>query len=399
VVPLNTGYTPSEVRHVIENTTPRGAVVDNPHIGQMIRTASHDQCAVLGLPLDGPMSRDLLLDAADRHTPALICHTSGTTGVAKGAVLTSGNLLASAEAVRVAWRWTPDDRLLLALPLFHLHGLGVGIHGTLTAGACAVLFDGFDAAAVTAAAEQGKGSLFFGVPTMFHRIARSGAATSLRRLRLCVSGSAPLPPDFHEEFAAQSGQEILERYGMTETVMNVSNPYDGERRPGTVGIPLPEVDVRVAAGRDDPGEIEIRGPNVFRGYWNMDAATANAFTRDGWFKSGDIGEWDADGYLRIVGRSKELIISGGYNVYPREVEDALLLHPAVSEVAVVGRPSEEWGETVVAFVVSAEGVDPGNLVNFAAERLAPYKRPRQIHFVSELPRNALGKVRRDELLC
>jgi malonyl-CoA/methylmalonyl-CoA synthetase len=400
VVPINTSYTLNEVRRLVENTTPRGAVVDSPEMAALIRTASSEACTILGLPIEGPTSRDVILDRADRSTAALICHTSGTTGVAKGAVLTSGNLLASAEAVRVAWRWAPDDRLLLALPLFHLHGLGVGLHGTLTAGASVLLFEAFDAAAIAGAADRRAGSLFFGVPTMYHRIGALGMAPALRRLRLCVSGSAPLPADLHQEFFRRTGRAILERYGMTETVMNVSNPYEGERRPGTVGIPLPQVNVRLAgAGGADAGEIEIQGPNVFSGYWKMGAATSNAFTRDGWFRSGDIGQWDQDGYLRIVGRAKELIISGGYNVYPREVEDTLLLHPAVSEVAVVGQPSEEWGERVVAFVVADDPVTSDDLVTFAAERLASYKRPRRIEFVSELPRNHLGKVLRDQLRC
>jgi malonyl-CoA/methylmalonyl-CoA synthetase len=400
VVPLNTGYTLNEVRRVIESTKPSAAVVDSSEIARMVRVASEDRCVVLGLPVEGPESREPRLDQADRHTPALICHTSGTTGASKGAALTSGNLLASAEAVRLAWRWTPDDRLLLSLPLFHLHGLGVGIHGTLTAGASVLLFDGFDPSAIADAARRGGGSIFFGVPTMYHRIARSDAATAFTALRLCVSGSAPLPPDLHDAFGRQTGQRILERYGLTETVMNVSNPYEGERRPGSVGIPLPGVDVRVAGGGDQvPGEIEVRGPNVFSGYWNLDAATNNAFTADGWFRTGDIGRWDADGYLRIVGRSKELIISGGYNVYPGEVEDVLLSHPAVSEVAVVGRPSQEWGETVVAFVVSTESISSDELTSFAAERLASYKRPRRIEFISAIPRNDLGKVLRDQLLC
>jgi malonyl-CoA/methylmalonyl-CoA synthetase len=186
---------------------------------------------------------------------------------------------------------------------------------------------------------------------------------------------------------------------MTETVMNVSNPYVGERRAGTVGFPLPGVEVRLASDPPDgPGEIEVRGPNVFAGYWNMDAATREAFTADGWLRSGDVGRWDDAGYLRIVGRSKELIISGGYNVYPREVEDVLTLHPAIAEVAVVGIPSEEWGETVVAFVVVADAVPADDLIAFAAERLASYKRPRQIRFVDRLPRNALGKIIRDQLV-
>jgi malonyl-CoA/methylmalonyl-CoA synthetase len=205
-----------------------------------------------------------------------------------------------------------------------------------------------------------------------------------------VSGSAALPSVIHERIEAISGQRIVERYGMTETIMNVSNPYDGERRAGTVGFPLPGVEVRLDAAS---GEILLRGPNVFPGYWDREDATRDAFSSDGWFRSGDVGARDSDGYLRIVGRAKELIISGGYNVYPREVEDVLLEHPAVAEVAVVGEPSDEWGELVVAVVVPASDArDPEALLEFAAEHLAPYKRPRRVRYVDELPRNALGKI-------
>src|SRR5439155_16354718 len=222
-------------------------------------------------------------------------------------------------------------------PLFHAHGRCVGLHGTLLAGASAVLLPHFDVDAVLDAAASHDASLFFGVPTMYHRLAQSPRAGELARLRLCVSGSAPLPAELHRALAERAGQEVLERYGMTETLMNVSNPYDSERRPGSVGLPLPGVELRLS-----DGEIQLRGPNVFAGYWERPRETAASFT-DGWFRTGDLGSLDPDGYLRILGRSKELIISGGFNVYPREVEDILLTHPAVAEVAVVGTPSEEWG--------------------------------------------------------
>ena len=221
---------------------------------------------------------------------------------------------------------------MLALPLFHIHGLGVGLHGTLLAGASAVLLPRFDPDAVLDAVAAHDATLFFGVPTMYARLAGSPRLAELGRLRLCVSGSAPLPPAVFDRLADGSGQRILERYGMTETGMNVSNPYDGERRPGTVGFPLPGVELRLA----DDGEVQLRGPNVFGGYWGRPEATAAAFTDDGWFRTGDIGEHDPDGYLRLVGRARELIITGGLNVYPREVEDVLLEHPGVAEVAVAG---------------------------------------------------------------
>jgi malonyl-CoA/methylmalonyl-CoA synthetase len=258
-----------------------------------------------------------------------------------------------------------------------------------------VLLPRFDVDAVLDAAGSQDASLFFGVPTMFHRLARSPRVGELARLRLCVSGSAPLPAELHRALAERGGQQVLERYGMTETLMNVSNPYDGERRAGSVGFPLPGVELRLSNG--DEGEIQLRGPNVFAGYWERPEATAESFT-DGWFRTGDLGSLDSEGYLHILGRSKELIISGGFNVYPREVEEVLLAHPGVAEVAVVGTPSDEWGEVVTAFVVPA-GAAPRSdaLLAFAAEQLAPFKRPRLLHFVDGLPRNALGKVVKHEL--
>jgi malonyl-CoA/methylmalonyl-CoA synthetase len=338
----------------------------------------------------------VVLDQPDPSTPALIGYTSGTTGAPKGAVLSHANLLAGTSSVVLAWRWTATDRLVLALPLFHIHGLGVGLHGTLLSGGSAVLLPGFDVDAALDAMTRHDATLFFGVPTMYHRFAGSDRVAELVRLRLCVSGSAALPAELHHALAERGGQEVLERYGMTETLMNVSNPYDGERRPGSVGLPLPGVELRLAAN----DEILLRGPNVFSGYWQRPEATTESFDGDGWFRTGDLGRFDDDGYLRILGRSKELIISGGLNVYPREVEDVLLAHPTVAEVAVVGTPSEEWGELVTAFVVpvgagDAESAD--ELMAYAAEQLAPFKRPRSVHFVPALPRNALGKVVKGDL--
>jgi malonyl-CoA/methylmalonyl-CoA synthetase len=317
-------------------------------------------------------------------------------------VLSQRNLLASSESVRRAWRWTAEDRLVLALPLFHIHGLGVGLHGTLLAGASAVLLPRFDPDAVLDAIADHNATLFFGVPTMYARLAASPRLAGLGRLRLCVSGSAPLPPAVFERIADGSGQRVLERYGMTETGMNVSNPYEGERRPGTVGFPLPGVELRLGAA----GEVLVRGPNVFSGYWRRPEATATAFTEvegegGGWFRTGDIGEFDADGYLRLVGRARDLIITGGLNVYPREVEDVLLEHPAVAEVAVAGVSDDEWGEVVTAWIVPAKDAarrpPPAELTEFAAERLAGFKCPRRIVYVDALPRNALGKLLRHEL--
>ncbi|HEY8583014.1 MAG TPA: AMP-binding protein [Capillimicrobium sp.] len=393
IVPVNGAYTEREVAHILGDARPSGAIVDAAERAGWMAPAG----VVVGPEVDLPDGPPPPLDGAGPDTLALIAYTSGTTGAPKGAMLTSGNLLAGAEQVRRAWRWSPADRLVLALPLFHMHGLGVGLHGTLLAGASAVLVARFDVDAVLDAARAHEATLFFGVPTMYARLAGSPRAGELARLRLCVSGSAPLPADLHRALAERAGQQVLERYGMTETVMLASNPCDGARKPGSVGLPLPGVQLRLAEGS---GEIEVRGPNVFGGYWERPEATADAFTGDGFFRTGDLGELDADGYLRIHGRAKELVITGGFNVYPREVEDVLRAHPAVADAAVAGIPDPEWGETVGAWVVPADPAAPpevAELTAFAAERLAGYKRPRTVRILAELPRNALGKVVKHEL--
>jgi malonyl-CoA/methylmalonyl-CoA synthetase len=411
VVPVNGAYREPELSHIARDCSPRAAIVDAPEWPGWIQAAAPG-CVVTGTAVDLPDGVPVPLDAAQGDDPAVIGYTSGTTGTPKGAVLSHANLLAGAASVRLAWRWTAEDRLVLCLPLFHMHGLGVGLHGTLLAGGSAVLLDGFDPDAVLDAATTHDATLFFGVPTMYHRLAASPRVGDLRRLRLCVAGSAALPAALHETLERAAGVHVLERYGMTETVMLVSNPYDGERRAGTVGFPLPGVELRLEPDADG-GEIEVRGPNVFGGYWQRPDATGAAFTDDGWFRTGDLGAIDADGYVRIVGRSKELIISGGFNVYPREVEDALAGHPAVAEVAVAGTPSPEWGEVVTAYVVPrtdradraggpgedhADGMPTiDELRAWARSRLAPYKLPRRLVIVDRLPRNALGKVVKGEL--
>jgi malonyl-CoA/methylmalonyl-CoA synthetase len=320
VVPLNPAYSEREVEVLLGAAQPRAAILARPELQATVARLAPD-VLVTGVDIDLPDGPVPSLDGADNDDPAFLTFTSGTTGRPKGALLSHGNLLASAEAVRIAWRWTADDRLILCLPLFHMHGLGVGVHGTLLAGGSAILQPSFDAAQVLAAADGA--TMFFGVPTMYARLVEANGAERLGRLRLCVSGSAPLSAALHREIAARCGQVVLERYGMTETVMLTSNPLEGERRPGSVGLPLPGVEVRLG---DTSQEIEVRGPNVFAGYLARPDANAEAFTADGWFRTGDIGRLDDDGYLSIVGRAKELIISGGYNVYPREIEDVLRAH-------------------------------------------------------------------------
>ena len=351
-VPVNPAYTETEVARIRDAAAPQPA----------------------GGPVRPPTESD----------PALLLFTSGTTGTPKGALLSHGNLLASARAVGHAWQWSPQDTLLLTLPLFHMHGLGVGLHGALAAGSRIVLRPGFDSADV--AEQAGEATMFFGVPAMYERLTRAGVLSALAGMRLLVSGSAPLSVALSDEVAAGAGQRPLERYGMTETVMISGNPLAGPRKPGTVGVPFAGVDVRLADG----GEIEVRGPNVLQAYDG--GIGADAFTDDGWFRTGDLGEFDEDGYLRISGRLKELIISGGFNVYPREVEDVVATFPGVVEVAVIGRASEKWGEEVTAVIVSEGDLDVAELRAFAGVRLAPYKVPKTVEIVEALPRNALGKV-------
>ncbi|MFK7898828.1 MAG: AMP-binding protein, partial [Myxococcota bacterium] len=379
--------------HVIQDARPKAALIDDPEKQSLVAEIAPDLIVAppeLGLA-SGP-TPELEKSKASAH--ALICYTSGTTGQPKGAVLSHANCLASAAGLERAWHWTEQDRLLLALPLFHMHGLGVGLHGTLFTGGSAVLLPGFGPDEILTSIETHNASLFFGVPTMYHRLANHSLAGRLAELRLCVSGSAPLPAALHEKIEEVSGQRVLERYGMTETLMLVSNPHSAERRPGTVGWPLPGVELRL---QGDPAEIQVRGPNVFAGYWERPEANREAFTEDGWFRTGDLGEIDQDGYVSIVGRAKELIISGGYNVYPREVEDVLRSHPGIEDVAVVGEFSEEWGERVVAYALGDAVPELEALRAFIDDRLAPFKHPRGIYKIDTLPRNALGKVQKHRL--
>lgn len=338
--------------------------------------------------------------------PAVIGYTSGTTGRSKGALLLHRNLLANSIAVTTAWHWQQQDRLLLTLPLFHTHGLMVGVHGTLVMGASLILKQKFDAADVLSTLQRDSAiTLFFGVPTMYSRLLAEAERESItiRPLRLYVSGSAPLSPQLFKDFERVFGQKILERYGMTETIMNLTNPYDGERRPGTVGGPFPGQEARIVAVQSrqilppgEIGEIEVRGPHVFQGYWQRPEATAEVFAADGWFRTGDLGSCSQDGYYTITGRARELIISGGYNIYPREIEDVLESHPDIAEVAVIGMPDPDMGEQVVAIIVAKSGRTPDHavLIAFCREQLASYKKPRKIVEVDSLPRNALGKVQK-----
>ena len=392
VVPTNGAYRADELTHVISDARPKIAIVDRPEWSEWIQSC--DSTVLVTTPSvdleDGP---SVQLDQIGARGSALIGYTSGTTGRPKGAVLSHGNLLSSVRALEIAWRWQTEDTLILALPLFHMHGLGVGLHGSLAVGARAVLLPEFEVNEVLDSIQKYEATMFFGVPTMYNRLVQSPRAPEISQLRLCVSGSAPLAAELHQRIQAVSGQRVLERYGMTETAMLVSNPYEGERRPGSVGFPLPGVEVLL---KGEPPEILVKGPNVFEGYWERPEANSQAFD-DGWFRTGDLGALDADGYLSIVGRAKELIISGGFNVYPREVEDVISQHEAIQECAVVGEPDDEWGEAVVAFVVADRDIADDEIKNFVGDRLSHYKRPRRTYRIGALPRNALGKVQKHRL--
>jgi malonyl-CoA/methylmalonyl-CoA synthetase len=351
--------------------------------------------------------------AADDADTALLVYTSGTTGKSKGAALSFSAVVANTEALMALWRVSSSDRLVLTLPLFHVHGLCIGVHGALLTGLTLLLSERFQAEEVVRAfAEQGA-TIFMGVPTMYVKLLellreRPEAGKALARGRLFTAGSAALPAADFEEFERLTGHRILERYGMTETLFTLSNPYDGERRPGTVGRPVPGCEVRIVeengeeAAPGAPGEILVRGDSLMTEYWDRPAETAAAF-QEGWFATGDVARRDADGYVRIVGRnSVDVIKSGGYKISAREIEDLVATHPGVREVAVVGAPDRMWGERIVAAVVLREtaGGDAiaREVTDLCAKRLADYKRPKEVRIFEELPRNALGKVQKHRIL-
>jgi malonyl-CoA/methylmalonyl-CoA synthetase len=386
---INPAYRQDELRHILADASPALVITDSA--GQsLVQKVSPATATVLidDMPHADPPPRQHI----NPEDPALLLYTSGTTGKPKGALLDHGNMLAQARGVVEAWRWGSDDRLVHALPLFHVHGLGIAFHGTLVAGASMTLIP-FSPEAVVAELQRDC-SMFFGVPAMYQRLVEhvEQHPADLKHVRLFVAGSAPLPPALFERAAQALGQPVLERYGITEGGIVVSNPYDGPRQPGRVGYPLPGVEMRLG----DQSEVLLRGGQVFSGYWHNEAATREVL-EDGWLHTGDVGEIGDDGTLAIRGRIKELIITGGFNVYPREVELVLEQHPAVAEVAVVGIPSERWGEEVTAFVVAREPVKPEELIAFARERLSTFKCPRAVRFIDVLPRNAMGKVQRSRL--
>ena len=376
-LPLNAAYTPAEIEYFIADAEPR----------LFIQDAAAFVARAEGLaPLAQPVPRD----ASDL---ASIIYTSGTTGRSKGAMLSHGNLAANALALHEAWGFTPDDVLLHALPIFHVHGLFVALHCAFLSGAPMVWLQKYDDAQVVAG--LARSTVMMGVPTFYTRLLANPAFTHgvAAHMRLFVCGSAPLLEATFAEFEARTGQRILERYGMSEAVIITSNPLDGDRVPGSVGFPLPGVGLRIGGG-EETGVIEIKGPSVFGGYWRMPEKTAEEFT-DGWFITGDVGRADPDGRVWISGRAKDLIISGGFNVYPKEVELVIDECPGVTESAVIGVPHPDFGEAVCAVVIGK--TDEASVIARVRQKLAGFKIPKRIFFVDELPRNAMGKVQKNLL--
>ena len=415
-LPLNTGYTADEIRYFLADAEPALFVCRPAALDQARAVASETGCpAVETLGSDGSGS---LMEAAEQATPldaiepreendlAAILYTSGTTGRSKGAMLTHRNLGSNAATLVEAWRFTEEDRLIHALPIFHTHGLFVGCNVTLMAGSSMLFLPTFDADVIFE--ELPRGSVMMGVPTFYTRLIQDARLTPeiTANMRLFVSGSAPLTAETHREFEQKSGHAILERYGMTETNMNLSNPYDGERRAGTVGVPLPGVEYRITdrethepVPQGEIGMLEIRGPNVFIGYWRMPEKTREELLEDGFFVTGDLAMVDEHGYVHIVGRDKDMVISGGYNVYPKEVEQVIDEIEGVKESAVIGVPHPDFGEGVTAVVVpeADAGLDERQVIDFLKDRLAKYKQPKRVLFVDALPYNTMGKVQKNEL--
>jgi malonyl-CoA/methylmalonyl-CoA synthetase len=406
--PVNPKAGERELEHILSDSAPDLVLTapgtELPAAFDAIRRVDVDPAARGDAGAAGP--------EPDPEAPAVVVYTSGTTGPPKGAVLPRRAIATNLDALADAWEWTGDDVLAHALPLFHVHGLILGVLGPLRLGGAVHHLGRFDSQAM-AAELGGPATMMFGVPTMYHRLAADAEADAeiadgLGGARVLISGSAPLPAADHERIEKLCGQRIVERYGMSETLMNTAVRVDGERRPGTVGVPLPGVDLRLVDDDGAPidahddetvGEIQVRGPNLFLEYLNRPDATAEVL-RDGWFATGDMATRAEDGYIRIVGRrATDLIKSGGYKIGAGEIEGALMEHPGVAEVAVTGEPDDDLGERIVAWVVPSDGERPGEdeLADHVARLLTPHKRPRVVRYLDELPRNAMGKVVKKEL--
>jgi len=414
-LPLNTAYTAAEITYFLTDAEPRIFVCDpncKDELSAVAKDAGVAEVLTIGADENGslPERRDA---AAPGFTPsprgpddlAAILYTSGTTGRSKGAMLTHRALASNAQTLKDSWHFSADDVLIHALPIFHTHGLFVATNITLLAGSSCIFMSKFDADDILGYMPDA--TVLMGVPTFYVRLLETeGLGKASVNMRLFVSGSAPLLAETHDRWRDVTGHAILERYGMTETNMNTSNPYDGDRRAGTVGLPLPGVEVIVtdpATGAPLPqgeiGVLEVRGPNVFAGYWKMPDKTAEELRDNGFFITGDLGRIDADGYVHIVGRGKDLIISGGYNIYPKEIELVIDDLPGVVESAVIGVPHKDFGEAVVAVIVAQDGVEISakDVSNMIKDNLARFKQPKSIEFVQALPRNAMGKVQKNVL--
>lgn len=426
VLPLNLAYPPDELKYFLEDSGAKlffALEVNKEKIQPILSQLPElKECIFLDpskpdlfnslisnlQPAEPSQITNLQSPISSLSNTAIIIYTSGTTGRPKGAEITHGNLKSNLDALHTAWGWQPEDILLHVLPIFHVHGLFVALHGALNAGATTLLMRDFDARKTLQTLVDRKCTVFMAVPTIHNRLLDVSDAKNfdLGHVRLITSGSDRLPDEVFTGFQQTFGHTLLERYGMTETGMNCSNPLHGERRIGSVGPPLPNVNVRIVNSETDEllpfgeiGDVQLRGPNIFKGYWNQPGKTSASFTADGWFRTGDLGYLEADGYLTLCGRSKDLIISGGLNIYPPEVERVLVEHPAVNACAVIGCPDREWGEKVTAVVVlhKGESVSGAELIAFCRERLAAYKSPKSIIFKDDLPRNAMGKVQKAEL--
>jgi malonyl-CoA/methylmalonyl-CoA synthetase len=418
-LPLNTAYRKEEIDYFLQDATPSVVVCTPGNFGwvaQCAFRAGAKHVFTLDINHEGAISGSLVARAAHQpdgfetvqsapHDLAAILYTSGTTGRSKGAMLTHANLASNARALQQAWQWQSGDVLLHALPLFHIHGLFVASHCALLGGSKMIFLPKFDSDTIIK--HLSRSTVFMGVPTYYVRLLEHPDFTQqlCASLRLFISGSAPLLAETFHAFRERTGHTILERYGMSETVMLTSNPYDGERRAGTVGFPLPGVSVRITTPEDKPcaegeiGGIQVQGLNVFPGYWKLPEKTAEEFTADGYFKTSDLGSFDADGYLSIVGRSKDLIISGGYNVYPKEIEAVLNEMDGVFESAVIGLPHPDFGEAVIAVIVAKPDamLSEAEMIGSLKNRIANFKVPKKVFFVEELPRNAMGKVQKNLL--
>ena len=414
-LPLNTAYQSAEIEYFIGNAEPAVVVCSKKNFGWVSKIAFKAGTQNV-FTLDDDRSGSLLERAAhcsDKHTVAVkqaddlaaILYTSGTTGRSKGAMLSHGNMLSNARVLKDYWGWKPGDVLIHALPIFHVHGLFVALHGALINGSKIIWCAKFDPKFVVK--KMPEATVFMGVPTLYVRLLNESGLdkNAVKNMRLFVAGSAPLLIETFNEWQQKTGHTILERYGMSETAMLTSNPYQGERRGGTVGFALPGVHLRVqdddgkALGVDEIGGIQVKGPNIFKGYWRMPEKTKEEFTADGFFKTGDVGKIDKRGYITIVGRSKDLIISGGYNVYPAEIEGYINDLPGVAESALVGVPHPDFGEVGVAVVIAKTGttLQADAIIASLKSKLANFKIPKQCFVVSELPRNTMGKVQKNLL--